>query len=229
MSTQRHVRSANNYRGWWRLPQHVTPCHITLKPPAAKCSCTSSMSKPNTPGCMSALLRESRMATCYFPFMWCQPLAHKGQRGLALSASLVVWFCGLVLGWPLIWTSPLPPRLQGLQARTLWDRWVALLATQRGSSQRDSSQGLSSQFCALGFLFPQLWKVCLFHCASVPAFCASPSDSGAEVMLFKDGLGSEFKDLQASYLLAPDKPFHSSLPDSPSLLSVWAFPPLTVS
>lgn len=38
--------------------------------------------------------------------------------------------------------------------------------------------------------------------------CASPSDSGAEVTFFKDGLGSEFKDLcQASYLLLPDGPF----------------------
>lgn len=35
--------------------------------------------------------------------------------------------------------------------------------------------------------------------------CASPSDSGTEVMVFKDGLGSEFKDPnQASYLLLPD-------------------------
>lgn len=35
--------------------------------------------------------------------------------------------------------------------------------------------------------------------------CASPSDSGAEVTVFKDGLGSEFKELRrASYLLLPD-------------------------
>lgn len=59
--------------------------------------------------------------------------------------------------------------------------------------------------------------------------CASPTDSGTEVTLFKDGLGSEFKDLPPGLSTPTRRPFHSSLPGSWGLLLVWAFPPFTLS
>lgn len=83
---------------------------------------------------------------------------------------------------------------------------------------------------ALEFLFLlQLWKVCLFHSFLSPQcsrfLCASPSDSGSEVTLFKDRLGSEFSDFyEASYLLWPEALFIPHFLPTWSLLLVWAFP-----
>lgn len=67
----------------------------------------------------------------------------------------------------------------------------------------------STQSAALDFLSLRVWKVCLFHCNGF--LWATPlsrfSESDTEVTVFKDGLGSEFKDLSPlSYLLSARQP-----------------------
>lgn len=138
----------------------------------------------------------------------------KAHWGLAHSASLAVWFwcCGLVLGWPQLfffpsWEGELQrptslqthTLLQGLQAVMVQDRCLQLSATQRGSSH-----GGLEKLCT-AFYHPALRRP-FFHlllissfffsyercvCVTAPVFpfflCASPSDSGAEVTVFKDG------------------------------------------
>lgn len=136
------------------------------------------------------------------------------HRGLALFAPRAVWFdaAALSLGDPPWWTQT-PFLFKGLRVGT-WDRCLDLLATQSGSSHMEArrshvepfitqlSEGPFFSTVCCDFLFLQVWKVCLFHCISF--LCASPSDSGTEVTMFKDGLGSESKDPSpVSYLLSP--------------------------
>lgn len=86
--------------------------------------------------------------------------------------------------------------------RSLAPPFVALLS-ERGFSS------LSSLLLSTSSFFSGSERCVCFTPSVSPrssrSLCASPSDSGAEVTPFKDGLGSEFKDLsRASYLLLPD-------------------------
>lgn len=147
----------------------------------------------------------------------------KEHRGLAPSGSLAVWFdaTALSLGDPLGRVSSKPPPPSRPPS---WDR-VGQMPGALGHTKRlltwpgEALYRLLS-FCSQRAIFhPSLLLLissffkserCVCFTASVSPqcssfLCASPSDSDTEVMVFKDGLGSEFKDPhQASYLLLPD-------------------------
>ncbi len=189
----------------------------------------SSRTRPRV--CMPTLQCKSRLATGCFLFMWCWALVYKGtlRFGALCLSSCLVWCCSLVLGWPswegeLHSCPPSPPHalLQGLEPCGT-DAWSS--RPHKEAPHMEARRSLVPAFiillseapffipAALDFLFHlRLWKVCLFQSVSSPQcsrfLCASPSDSDAEVTVFKDGLGSEFKDLRLpSYLLLPDGPF----------------------
>lgn len=183
--------------------------------------------------------------------MWSRALVYKGtlRFGAFFLSGCLVWCCGLVLGWPS-WEPhssphPHPPPPSRPQS---WGRCLELSATQRVSSHGGLGEALCRllSFCSwrLAFHLSPLLLTSSFFFSSERCVCfnlsvspqrsrflyASPSDSGAEVMLFKDGLGWEFKDLyQASYLLLPDGLFIPHFLLSWSLFLIWAFPPFTVS
>lgn len=157
----------------------------------------------------------------------------KEHRGLAPSASLAVRFdsAALSLGDPARTVRSNPHLLRGLRAGAVWDRCHELLATQRGSSYGGLGEALYRllSFCSQRAIFhPSLLLLispffkserCVCFSASASPWrshflCASPSDSGTEVTLFKDGLGSEFKDPPGSLSTPTRRPFHSSLPAS---------------
>lgn len=191
--------------------------------------------------CMRTPQCKSRLATGCFLFMWCGALVYKGT--LRFWCSLALWLFGLMLqpcpwvtllgGWaapppnpsrPLSWdrVGQMPGALSHTKSLHTWTSFVPSFINLLLKAC------FSSQSAALDFLFLlQLWKVCLFHAVS---FSSVSSNSGTEVTVFKDGLGSEFKDLcRASYLLLPDGLFIPHFLTSWGLLLVWAFPPFTVS
>lgn len=182
----------NDYRDWCRLPGLIIPSHITLKPPAEKGSCSS------FPMCLVCTYPPERVLG-----FACQPRSAnpdwrlvifsscgvglwyiKAHWGLALSASLAVWFdaAALSLGDPpgRVSYTAAPPTSPPSPSRpgTVWDRCLELSATQRGSSHGGQEKpctgfyhsALRGPFFipnALDFLFLlRLWKVCLFQFVS---------------------------------------------------------------
>lgn len=128
---------------------------------------------------------------------------------MALFASLAVWFdaAALSLGDPLGRVSRDPP--------TLFKASSQGPCGTDASSYRPHKEGPSHGGQAFitpffnSFFFGSERCVCSTAPVSPQRsrfHRASPSDSGAEVAAFKDGLGSEFKDLsaRAPYLLPPD-------------------------
>lgn len=134
------------------------------------------------------------------------------RRGLALELFGSV-AAGLSFGEPMC--PSVGPTLS-------WDdcgtKCLDLLATQKRLRTHGSQQKsciafyhwghFSTQSAALDLLCLRVWKVRLFHCTGFLWAPPSPaSDSDTEVTMFKDGLGSEFKDLSPlSYLLSARRP-----------------------
>lgn len=173
---------------------------------------------PSPQVCMPTLQCKSRLATGCFLFMWCGALVYKRHTEvLALAVFLAVWFdtADLSLGDPpgrVNYSVAPPPKASELG--TMWDRCLKLSATQRASSHGEALYRPLS-FCSQRPVF-HLSLLLLISSSPLKGVSVSrrqfllsiSSDSGAEVTLFKDGLGSEFKDLgQASYLLLPDRLF----------------------
>lgn len=185
---------------------HNPPLVLPLKPPAERkvpVRLVHTYPPERLLGvCMPVLQYKSSLATGYFPFMWCGALVHEGTLRFG---SLCFSGCfGLMLQpcpWMTLWggraRTPLPPSPSSRPPR--WDRVgqmpPALVQTKRAPhmearllSLRSSSlysSALKGVSVSLRQFLPQRSR---FRRASA-------SDSGAEVMAFKDGLGSEFKDL----------------------------------